>query len=67
MSNTIVLIFEALSNISLFLTNTPLLAKPPSLTTIARGVASPRLQGHATTSIVTNVIIAFDVPNPSTK
>ena len=47
--------FCAFSNISLFFTNIPLLAHKPSLTTIASGVAKPKLQGHATTNIVTNV------------
>ena len=40
-SNTIVSIFSAFSNISLFFTNIPLVAHIPSLTTIASGVANP--------------------------
>ena len=52
------LIFEAFSNISLFFTSIPLLAHVPSLITIASGVAKPKLQGHATTSTVTNVLNA---------
>ena len=35
------------------------LAHKPSLTTIASGVANPRLQGQAITNIVTNVEIAL--------
>ena len=31
----------------------------PDAITIARGVANPRLHGHATTNIVTNMFIAF--------
>lgn len=65
MSKTIVFIFEAFSNISLFFTNIPLLAHIPSLIIIASGVASPKLQGHATTSIVTNVIMLFPIPKPN--
>ena len=34
------------------------MAHTPSDTTIASGVASPKLQGHATTNIVTNTFIA---------
>ena len=58
MSKIIVSILDALSKISLFFINIPLLAHKPSLTTIARGVANPKLQGHATTNIVTKVFIA---------
>ena len=56
LSNTIEFVFCAFSSISLFLIKIPFEAHRPSLTTIAKGVASPRLQGHATTSIVTNVV-----------
>ncbi len=59
LSKTIVFTFCAFSRISLFFTNIPLLAHRPSLTTIARGVANPKLHGHATTNIVTNVEIAI--------
>lgn len=51
-------IFWAFSRISLFFTNIPFPAHSPWATTIASGVANPREQGHATTNIVTNVIIA---------
>ena len=40
------------------------MAQTPSLTTIARGVANPRLHGHATTRIVTNVLIALPISSP---
>ena len=65
LSNTIVFTFDAFSNISLFFTNIPLLAHSPSLIIIASGVASPKLHGHATTSIVTKVIILFPMPKPN--
>lgn len=55
MSNTIVSTFCAFSKISLFFTSIPFDAHTPSLITIASGVASPKLQGQATTRIVTNV------------
>lgn len=67
LSNTIVSTFSAFSNISLFLTNIPFFAHTPSLTTIASGVASPKLQGQATTNIVTNVIIASLTENPKIR
>lgn len=60
-------ILDALSKTSLFFTNIPLLAQSPSLTTIASGVANPKLQGQATTSIVTNVIIASPNSAPSSR
>ena len=65
LSNTIVSIFSAISNVSLFFTKIPLLAHIPSLTTIASGVARPKLQGHATTNIVTNVFIDSLILNPN--
>ena len=58
---------EAFSRISLFFTKIPLLAHKPSLTIIAKGVANPKLQGQATTSIVTNVIMLLDTPKPNSK
>lgn len=58
LSNTIVFILEAFSKISLFFTNIPLLAHTPSLTTIASGVANPKLQGQATTNTVIKVLNA---------
>lgn len=61
MSNTIVSILEAFSSISLFFTNIPLLAHRPSLTTIANGVAKPRLHGQATTNTVINVLKAVPI------
>ena len=67
LSNTIVLILEAFSNISLFFTNIPLLAHIPSLTTIARGVAKPKLQGQATTNTVTNVLNAVPKSYPKIR
>ena len=67
MSNTIVFVFEAFSNTSLFFTNIPLFTHTPSLTTIASGVAKPKLHGHATTNIVTNVLIATDISYPNIK
>ena len=45
----------AVSKISLFLTKIPFLIHIPSLTTIASGVANPKLHGQATTRIVTKV------------
>lgn len=59
--------FCAFSNISLFLIKIPLLAHFPSDTTIASGVANPKLQGQATTNTVTNVINAFSNPYPKIK
>ena len=67
LSKITVFILDAVSNISLFFTNIPLFMHTPSLTTIASGVASPKLQGQATTRIVTNVEIAVDTSNPSNK
>ena len=67
MSKTIVFIFDAFSSISLFLTSIPLLAHNPSLTIMARGVASPKQQGQATTKIVTNVVNAVETLNPYDK
>lgn len=60
-------ILEAFSNISLFFTNIPLLAHNPSLTTIASGVANPRLQGQATTNTVINVLNAVPKSYPKIK
>ena len=60
-------IFSAVSRISLFFTNIPLLAHTPLLTTIASGVAKPKLHGHATTNIVTNAFKAVLNVSPNTK
>ena len=60
-------ILDAFSNTSLFLTNIPLLAHFPSLTTIASGVAKPKLHGHATTKIVTNAVIAVPISYPKIR
>ena len=64
LSNTIVSTFCAFSNISLFFIKIPFEAHFPSLTTIASGVANPKLHGHATTNIVTNVVIAVGISFP---
>ena len=48
-------------------TKIPLLAHSPSDTTIASGVAKPKLQGQATTSIVTNLIRLSEKSYPNTK
>ena len=45
----------------------PLLAHNPSDTTIASGVAKPKLQGHATTNMVTNLIKASEKSYPIIK
>ena len=67
LSNTTVVVFSAFSNISLFFTNIPLLAHTPSDTTIANGVAKPKLQGHATTNIVTKAFIAVATVFPKIR
>ena len=67
LSNTIVSIFSAFSIILLFFTNIPLLAHRPSATTIASGVARPKLQGQATTKIVTKTIKLLEKLYPNIK
>ena len=61
------LLFDAFSKISLFFTNIPLFAHTPSLTTIASGVAKPKLQGHATTNTVINVLKAVPKSYPKNQ
>ena len=58
MSNTIVLILCAFSKASLFFINIPFLLATPDDTTIASGVAKPKLHGHATTKIETKTLSA---------
>ena len=58
MSKHIVFILCAFSNASLVFTNIPFLLAFPDEITIANGVARPKLHGHATTNIVTNMFIA---------
>ena len=53
------MILCAFSKASLVLINIPFLLALPDAITIARGVANPRLHGHATTNIVTNMFIAL--------
>ena len=58
LSNTIVFILCAFSKLSLDFKSIPFLLQIPEAITIANGVANPKLQGHATTKIVTNIFIA---------
>ena len=67
MSNIITFVFPAFSKVSLFFTSIPFVAHFPSLTTIASGVAKPRLQGHATTKTDINAFIALPNSNPNIK
>ena len=67
LSKTIVFTFCAFSKISLFFIKIPFDAHFPSLTTIARGVANPKLHGQATTNTVTNVVIAVPISFQMTK
>ena len=60
-------IFDELSNTSPFLIRIPFLIHTPSLTTIASGVASPKLHGHAITSIVIKVNKAEEKSDPNNK
>ena len=59
MSKQIVFTLCAFSKASLVFTNIPFLLAFPDAITIASGVANPKLQGQATTRIVTNIFIAI--------
>ena len=58
LSKHIVFILCAFSSASLVFTSIPFLLAFPDDITIASGVANPKLHGHATTKIVTNMFIA---------
>ena len=58
LSNAMFFILLAFSSTSLFFTSIPFLLHIPLDITIARGVASPRLHGHAITRTETNIFIA---------
>ena len=60
-------IFCAFSRISLFFTKIPFSAHNPSLTTIASGVANPKLQGQATTKTLTSTFIAVAIECPNSR
>ena len=64
LSKTIVFTLCAFSKASLFFTNIPFLLAIPDAITIERGVASPRLQGHATTNTLINIFIIKDKSFP---
>ena len=57
LSKTTVLTLCAFSKLSLFLIKIPFLLATPDDTTIASGVANPKLHGQATTRIETNTFI----------
>ena len=57
LSKQIVFTLCAFSNVSLVFTNIPFLLEFPDAITIASGVAKPKLHGHATTNILTNIFI----------
>ena len=57
LSKQIVFTLWQFSKASPFFIKIPFLLAFPVAMTIASGVASPRLQGHATTKIVTNTFI----------
>ena len=67
LSNTIVFTLCAFSKLSLDFINIPFLLANPDAITIASGVASPKLQGHATTNTVIKIFTtnAMSFPNIS--